>query len=81
MESDWLQGPLWLKDEDWTFCTDQKLSFEHQQVENQIEISTISVAWTFLGALFSKPIDCERISQFNRLKFIIMPILKKLRKR
>ena len=78
--SDWLQGPLWLKDEDWTSHIDQKLTNEHQKLDDFFDVVTNSEAQAFLGALVSKPIDWERFSQFNRLKFLVMRFLKLLPK-
>ena len=80
MESDWLQVPLWLKDENWISHIDQKLTNEHHKLHNLFEVTTDSEAQVFLAALVSKSIDWERFSQFNRLKFMVMRILKMLPK-
>ena len=45
---------------------------------DHFEVATDSETQVFLGALVSKPIDWERFSQFNCLKFIVMRILKTL---
>ena len=44
------------------------------------EVAIDSETQVFLGALVSTPIDWEQFSQFKRLKFMVMRILKTLRK-
>ena len=53
LESDWLQGPTWLKDERWSSQIDQKLTNEHQQVDHRIEMATVFNAQTFFEAFAS----------------------------
>ena len=76
MESDWLQGPHWLKQEDWISLIGQGLIEEQQQVDNHFEDGTASEQQMFVGLLTLKVIDWKIFSQFNRLKFMIMRILK-----
>ena len=80
MGSDWREGPLWLKDEDWIPHMGQILTDDYQQVDDIFEVATDGEAGAFLGALASKPIYWERFSQFNCLKFMVMRILKMLAK-
>ena len=75
MESNWLQVPFWLKDEDWILDFDQKLTDEHNQPDNQFEMTSESQEQTFFGALASHPIDWDRFAQFNRLRLMTMKIL------
>ena len=80
MESHWLQGLLWLKDEDWILHIDQKLTNEHLKVDDLFEGATDSETQAFLGELASRPVDWGRFSQFNCLKFMMSRILKMLPK-
>ena len=80
MESDWLQGAHWLKQEDWISFIGQGLIDEQQQVDDHFEDGTASEEQMFVGLLTLKVIDWKRFSQFNRLRFTIMRILKLLPK-
>ena len=80
MESDCLQGPLWLKDEDWISHIGQKLTNDHEQRDDVFEVSPNSEAQTFLEPLASKPSEWERFSHFNRVKFGVIRILNMLPK-
>ena len=80
MESDWLHGPHWLKQEDWISPFGQGLIDEQQQVNDHFEDGTESEELMFVGLLILKMVDWKRFSQFNRLKFMIKRILKLLPK-
>ena len=80
MESEWLQGPHWLKQEDWISLIGQRLIDEQQQVDDHFENGTASEEQMFVGLLTLKVIDWKRFSQFNRLNFMTMRILKLLPK-
>ena len=79
-ESDWLQGPHWLKQENWISLIGQGLIDEQQQVDDHFEDGTASEEKMFVGLLTLKVIDWKRFSLFNRLKFMITRILKLLPK-
>ena len=80
MESDWLQGPHWLKQEDWISPIGQGLIDEQQQVDDHFEDGTASEEQMLVGLLTLKVVDWKRSSQFNRMKFMILRILSMLPK-
>ena len=80
VESDLLQGRHRLKQEDWISLIGQGLIDEQQQVDDQFEDGIASEEQITVGLLTLKVIDWKRFSQSNRLKDMIMRILKLLTK-
>ena len=57
IESDWLQGVLWRKDENWISNLDQKMPNEQQELDDHFEVAIDSETQVFLVALGSKPVE------------------------
>ena len=78
-EGDWLRGLLWLKYEYCISHNHQKLSNEHQQVDDQLELATpmlkLGVSWSIslkpdsLGKLFSS-LNCLKLILMRNLNLL-----------